>query len=107
MKKNNIRQKNIDENLSIPAKKLAVLLYNSNMPDDIKTSWISLLPSMSLEQIDNFLNILEAKYLDEQTRDIDKKLKKQLEDLVKKYKKEDWDYSEKLLEQIEEVNKTI
>ena len=71
-------EQKISISLIAQAQKLGLLLANSTMPQDIKESWLAILPKMSLEQIQMFLNILEAKYLDSQTKDIDKKFKKKL-----------------------------
>ena len=65
------------------AKKLGVLLAISTMPTGVKEAWIALLPQMPLEQIERLLNILEAKYLNEQTRDVDAKFKKEFAEIVK------------------------
>lgn len=99
----NLEEKEIVENLELSAKKLALLLHHSNMPDEIKESWISLLPSMSLSQIDRFLNILEAKYLDEQTGNIDEKYKKKIEDLISDYLNENLKDKSELLDKISKI----
>ncbi len=94
-----------DIDFTVPAMKLAVLLDNSTMPNDVKDAWIALLPEMTLEQIDEFLNILEAKYLDEQTKDIDKKYQEKLQDLMARYKKEDENNKKKLLKNLNDIEK--
>ncbi len=81
-------EQEILQNLEIQAKKLALLLYYSTMSQKIKESWIALLPKMSLKQIDRLSSILEAKYLDEQTKNIDKKIKKKLETAGKGFQKQ-------------------
>lgn len=88
MNNNKLNGKQIIENLEIQAKKLAVLLHNSNMPDDVKESWLAMLPEMSLKQMDRLLNILEAKYLDEQTKGIDEKYNKEIKTLIENFQKE-------------------
>ena len=101
-----MEKKEIDEitkDLELHAKKLAILLHNSTMPDDVKLAWISLLPEMSAEQIGRLLNILEAKYLDEQTRDIDEKYKKELEEIVKGFENEKDENHKKLIERINQL----
>lgn len=44
---------------------------------------------MSAEQLDRFLAVLEAKYLDEKTREIDESLKKELAVAVKNYQEKE------------------
>ena len=62
-----------------------------------------MIPKMSLAQIDEFMNVLEARYLDVQTKDIDEKYKKELEKLVNKYNKEDDGYNKKIIEQLKDL----
>jgi len=93
-------------NLEINARKLATLIYHSTMPDEVKESWISMVPEMSVEQIDRLLNILEAKYLDEKTRDIDveykEKIKKLVDELNEKKFQEDEEFI-KLLKKLSDL----
>jgi hypothetical protein len=77
-------QKENQEELEIKAKKLAYLLYHSTLPEDVRHAWFSLIPQMTMEQVDRLLNILEAKYLDEATIDIDEELKDKLKKLLEK-----------------------
>lgn len=97
------QQDDILESLKMQARKLAILLQNSNMPEDIKESWIAMLPSMSLEQIERLLNILEAKFIDQQTKGVDEKFKNKLKVMVEEYKKKDFERDKKLLEQIKSL----
>ncbi len=105
--KQEVLEKRIRENLEIQAKKMALLLYDSTMPDDIKEAWIALLPWMSLGQMDKLLNILEAKYLDGQTKDIDEKYKDKLKEVAEKFEKEQYENDKKLLEQINKLKKIL
>jgi len=95
----------IFQNLSIQAQKLAILLYYSTMPDDVKESWLAVIPEMSLSQIDRLLNILEAKYIDEQTKDIDEKYAKKIKKVVENFDKKRIEDKENLLKKINELIK--
>lgn len=88
------------QNLELPIKKLAALLYDSNMSEDVKEAWLALLPKMTLEQIDRLLAILEAKYLDEKTRHIDAEFKEKIKAIAEKLKEQDAKNEKVLLEQI-------
>ncbi len=88
-------------------KKFAVLLDNSNIPDDIKRSLISIMPDLALEQIDKLSMILETRFLDEETKDIDEKFKKELNDLVDEFEKEEKDLDSKFLKNISDFKKSI
>jgi len=95
----------IVNNLTIQAKKLAIILDNANISQDVKDALAAILPQMTLEQIDRLLNIMEAKYLDEQTGEIDEKYKKELERLVEEFKKAQFTNKNKLLDQIKQLAK--
>lgn len=77
--------------------KLAFLLYASRLSQQKKQAWMALLPKMSLEQIESLTDVLEQQYAEQETRDIDKKFKKDLEDIKKEY-----DQKMKKLEKIDE-----
>ena len=70
--------------LEVKAKKLAYLLYHSNLPEDVKHAWFSLVPQMTMEQVERLLGILEAKYLDEATQEVNEELKEKLRKLLEK-----------------------
>ncbi len=39
-------------------KDMAILLHNSNLPDDVKQAWSVVIPHMSAEQIDRLSKLL-------------------------------------------------
>ncbi len=95
------------EGLRANARKLVVLMERSMMPDDIKASWIALLPTMSVSQLDRFLSMLEAKYLDEQTRNIDTEYKAKIQSLMVRFEQERSEEdkeAEKMLENVKRVS---
>lgn len=63
-------------------KKLGLLISASTMTDEMKQALLDILPAMTPEQIDNLINILEAKYLDEQTGGLNDKLAKDLDKIM-------------------------
>ncbi len=105
-----ISESDFDEiilSLDVNAKKLALLLYHSDMPDEVKESWIMLLPEMSIEQIQKLLDILEANYMDQATKKIDDKYKKEFSDLILDLKKEKDNEDEKTVEIIKKISDTL
>ncbi len=105
-----ITQKDFDEmlvSLDVNAKKLATLLYYSDLPDEIKESWITLLPEMSLEQMQKLLDILEANYLDQATKDIDEKYTKEFSGLTEDLKKEKDENDKKTVDLIKKISETL
>ncbi len=95
----------IINNLKLQAQKLAFLLGSSTISEDIKASWMALLPYMSLRQIEKFLNILEAKYLDEQTSDIDAAYKEKMKNIVSDFEKDFSENKEILIKELKQLEK--
>ncbi len=94
-------------NLEFYARKLAFLLSASTMPDEVKQGWLDLLPEMTPEQIENFIDILEAKFLNESTNFVDKKYEKRLKQIFSRYAKEDAKREKTLLKKINALNKKL
>jgi len=59
--------------------KLGFLIAALNVSDEVKEAFFDLLPHLSLEQLERLTNILESKYLSQQTSGPDEKLKAELE----------------------------
>ncbi len=99
--------KEIATSLEINARKLAILLYCSSMPEEIKDSWIALLPEMSFEEIDQLLAILEASYLDEQTRNIDEEYRVKIEKLTEEFEQQKMKEDQKTVDLLQKLAQTI
>ena len=48
----------VEQSFTHLGQRLALLLANANLPEDVKTAWASLIPEMSLEQLDRLAAIL-------------------------------------------------
>ncbi len=94
-------KKELQELLKNRVKKLVFLIEESVMPDEIKVSWVKLLPEMSIEQIDKFFDVLEAEYINKETKEIDEKFKleflKVAEEMKLKKEKIDQKFENELL----------
>ncbi len=99
--------KEIATSLELNARKLAILLYCSAMPDEIKESWIALLPEMSLEEINQLLTILEASYLDEETRQIDNEYKAKITKLTEEFQQQKLKEDQKTVDLLEKLAEAI
>ncbi|MCI0542320.1 hypothetical protein L0Y69_01005 [bacterium] len=75
----------VKEALELRGTKLGLLLAASNFPDEVKSDIITILPELSLDQIDELQDTLEASYLDEATSDIDEVYKEVVEIVNKNY----------------------
>ncbi len=87
--------------------KLAFLIAALNVPEDQKQGWLALLPSMSPEQLDEFMNILESQYLDQQTKDADVKLKEDLEKLNQDFSKKEADLDQQTIKKIQDLSSKL
>mgnify|MGYP006449325389 FL=1 len=84
--------------------KLAFFITSLNVPEEQKQGWLALLPSMSPEQLDRFMNVLEAQYLDQQTKDVDDKFKKDLEKVQTDFAKKEKDLDDQTIKKIQDLS---
>jgi hypothetical protein len=92
MNKDNFEKKETGEAeaaMLIRGRKFGFLLAISSLPEEVKDDLAVLAQVMRPEDQDQFLDVFEAKYLDEQSFEADKELHKQLGELIKKYEAED------------------
>lgn len=88
-------------------RKLGALLASSKMPQDIKDAWVAILPEMTLPQIEIFSNILEAGYIDSQTKDIDKKFKSKIEKQLNEFQKKENGLEKKIQKEATKLKKML
>lgn len=67
--------------------KILFYIAVSDMADNVKKLWATLIPHMNKTQLARFLNILETQFLDAATKGIDENLRIKLEEINKKYAK--------------------
>ena len=89
------------------AQKFALLLYSSALPEEIKESIIALVPEMTVAQINSLLNILESRYLDEQTKDIDSDYEEKLKVIFEQFEKTEESLDSELAQKIADLNKSL
>jgi len=68
-----MKNKIIKDTLKNEGRKLGYLLSESSLPEKLKLEIVNLIDKMSAKQIKKLIDILEAKYLDVNTLDIDNK----------------------------------
>jgi len=93
--------------IELHANKLFLLIQNSTMPDETKESFIEMLPFFSLEQLERLTGILEAKYLDEKTQNINQQFKEEIENTIAQFKTADSKDGEAFLNQINVISKGL
>ncbi len=102
---NNQDFEDVKRDLQLQGRKIALLLYESPMPAEIKEAWITLMPTMTLDQIDRFGTILENYFVMQQTAEIDAAYRALAEEIAAAAQNLELENEEKLLEQIEIVKK--
>ena len=98
-----LTKEQITELLKSQGQKLGFLIAGSTLPEKVKLELVDLTSKMSLKQLERLLNIFEAKYADERTRDIDEKYKKKLEEAVDKYKDKQKEIDKNFLKRVEVI----
>jgi hypothetical protein len=93
-------------NVKLQAEKLGNLLYDSNMPEDVKDAWAALVPEMEPELAGKFLEMLEAKFSDQETGAIDEELRVKMAVMRERYEQLDRSLDERMekkLDKFEEI----
>ena len=112
MSNNKTKQQSIISNedqqiAKVLGRKLGFLIGASTMDDETKQGWFAILPEMRLEQIARLIDILEAKYLDEQTQDINKTLEQELDIIQKKYQQEREEIDQDTIDRIKKLGEKL
>ena len=58
-----LNEEQIKALLRAKGQKLGLLLAGSNIPNEVKEAIVTILPELSLQQIDDLLNLFETRYL--------------------------------------------
>lgn len=106
MEEKNKETKKINKELELlrnQGVKLGFLIKYLNLPEKTKEELTSLVPQMNIEQIERLSNILEAKFLNEQTKQIDKKCQQKIEKLYNDYQNKQKELDIKFLNQVNEI----
>jgi len=93
--------------VEMDARRLSYLLYSSKMPEEVKNSWLTLLPEMSKEQILKFIDILEGDYLETETKEIDEEYKEKIKIIIDDFEKKKTDMDKQLINDIKKIQETI
>ncbi|MDA2922891.1 hypothetical protein MYX07_06540 [Patescibacteria group bacterium AH-259-L07] len=106
-KKIELTSEEIKEAVKSQGKKLGFLIAALNISDIEKEAWLTLLPNMSLEQIERLGNILESKYTDQQTKGIDEELRSDLEKIKTEYDKKVGGLNTKTIKKIKDLSSQV
>ncbi|MCK4744646.1 hypothetical protein KAS41_01130 [Candidatus Parcubacteria bacterium] len=64
-------------------KKLGFLISSLNASDETKEAMLFLVEDMNLEQLEKMTEVLEAKFIGEQTPEVEEDFKKELEEIIR------------------------
>lgn len=95
----------VRELLQLRAKKLGVLLATANLPDEQKEAWASLIPSLTVEQVDELTGILEADYMNNATAKIDDYFSRRAKEMAEQFAKEDAETVKRIDEEMKSIDK--
>lgn len=103
----NLDQKELEELAKEKGQRLAFLLSNTNIDAEQKEAWLALLPEMSLAQLERLVDILEAKYIDQQTKNIDEDFKKDLTAIKDEYDKKEADLDQDTIAKMKKLTENL
>lgn len=99
-------EEQVAEALQFKAKKLAVLLMASSLPDELKIAWLNLFEDMTAKQMDELLQLLEDDYLQNATQSIDDHFAREWEKRIAQYEDEEDKDIMRLKQQVEAIKRT-
>jgi len=88
-------------------RKLGFFINSLNASDEVKQAWLTVVENMSLEQLTELTDILETKFLDEQTRTIDENFAASLVKVLKEGQRAEEKNDQKVLGQIQALEKEL
>ncbi|MFC1640634.1 hypothetical protein ACFL2D_01145 [Patescibacteria group bacterium] len=87
----------------LQGRKLGALLALSDLPDEHKVAWASVLDKLSPQQMDKLTEVLEERYLNSVTQDIDEEYDRKTQELMRVFAEEDKEDYTKILEEATKV----
>ncbi len=83
--------------------KLGFFIASLNISDEDKEAILTVLPKMSLEQLDRFIAILEAQYEQQETKGLDDNFKQELQSIKDIYDKDMKEIDDSTIKEIDEL----
>lgn len=103
----NLSKQELEELAKAKGQRLAFLLAAANIDDEQKEAWIALLPGMSLTQLEKLVDILEANYINQQTKNIDEDFKRDLTNMQAEYDKKEADLAEETASKMRKLTENL
>ena len=103
----NSEQKKLEELAKDKGQRLAFFLSQSKMPQEQKEAWLALLPEMSLEQVEELLDILEAQHLNQETDQVDDDFKENITAIEDEYQQKQADLDKDAIEKMKKLTDNL
>jgi len=87
--------------------RLAWLIQNAKISDEVKESLVALVPNMSAEQLDKLSELFMSDFLNQETADLDEKFKKEIEKLKTQNAKDHEKLQAKAGEELEKLEQKL
>jgi len=94
-----------EEEAKALGKKIVMLLQSANLPEDVQISIIQTIPDMSIEQIDELINMLNEYIL--RGADADENLKNKFMAIKDSYEKKQANTNKSVMDELEDLEKQI
>lgn len=87
--------------------RLGIILSELKISDDTRQAILDMIPGLTLEQADELIGILEAKYLDAATQEVDDKLRQDLMQIKQTYDAALEDIHANTMRELDDIEKEI
>lgn len=101
---NNIPNENPEAEAKALGRKIVLLLKASDLPEDVQSAIIELIPEMTLEQIDELIRLLSLNVL---RGEGDEELKNKLKEIKEKYEGKKNKLADAVLKDLDQLEKEI
>lgn len=88
-------------------RKIGFLFSKVNWPKEVKQAWLTLIPSMGPQELDELLLLLEEAYIKQETSAIDLQFMENVKSTISKYKEKQDAAADKALAELNELEKEI
>jgi hypothetical protein len=88
-------------------KKLAFLIAGLDVDKETTEAFFTILPTLNSDQLTKLIEVLETNYLNQKTKDLDEKLKRDLEKIKKEYDGKEELQDKKTIEELKQIKEDL
>ncbi len=93
--------------IELAGKKLGLLLSLTRFSQEEKEALVEMMRYVPLEEIDDFISVLETKLLEAKTKEIDEGFAQEIKQIMEEYKTHQQELEEKTLAKLEKLEQDI